>query len=129
VPKERFVGYPGAQRENDATPVYGWAGWDHLQQATALANMLIERGYPADDGRATALLAGLAELEPWLHQWHHDYEDLYAGSPADYFTAWLESQLAERGLTRETLAGWRPEAKRRGGARTAGTAKTTKKES
>lgn len=114
VPKERFVGYPGAQRENDATPVYGWAGWDHLRQATALANMIIERSYPADDERAVPLLAGLAELEPWLHQWHGEYEDLYAGSPAAYFTGWLEAQLAERGLTRETLAAWRPEARRRG---------------
>nr|WP_221473576.1 BREX-2 system adenine-specific DNA-methyltransferase PglX [Planomonospora venezuelensis] len=122
VPKERFTGYPGAQRENDATPVYGWAGWDHLQRATALANLLIERGYPEGDERATPLLAGLAELEPWLHQWHHEYEDLYAGSPADYFTEWLESRLAERGLTREALAAWRPEAGRRGG-RAAGTAK------
>ncbi|MGW4420862.1 BREX-2 system adenine-specific DNA-methyltransferase PglX [Streptosporangium sp. NPDC004631] len=114
VPKERFVGYPGAQRENDATPVYGWAGWDHLRQATALANMIIERSYPADDERAVPLLAGLAELEPWLRQWHGEYVDLYAGSPAEYFTGWLEAQLAERGLTRETLAAWRPEAGRRG---------------
>ncbi|MFC4060600.1 BREX-2 system adenine-specific DNA-methyltransferase PglX [Planomonospora corallina] len=122
VPKERFVGYPGAQRENDATPVYGWAGWDHLQRATALANTLIEREYPAGDERAVPLLAGLAELEPWLHQWHHEYADLYAGSPADYFTAWLDGRLAERGLTREALAAWRPEAGRRG-RRAAGTAK------
>ncbi|MEV0755514.1 BREX-2 system adenine-specific DNA-methyltransferase PglX [Streptosporangium sp. NPDC050280] len=126
VPKERFVGYLGAQRENDATPVYGWAGWDHLQQAMALANLLIERGYPADDGRATPLLAGLAELEPWLHQWHHDYEDLYGGSPADYFTAWLESQLAERGLTRQALAAWRPEARKRGATRSTKPARNTK---
>lgn len=126
VPKERFVGYIGAQRENDATPVYGWAGWDHLQQAMALANLLIERGYPADDGRATPLLAGLAELEPWLHQWHHDYEDLYGGSPADYFTAWLESQLAERGLTRQALIVWRPEARKRGATRSTKPARNTK---
>ncbi|MFI6887483.1 BREX-2 system adenine-specific DNA-methyltransferase PglX [Streptosporangium canum] len=123
VPKERFTGYPGAQRENDATPVYGWAGWDHLQQATALATLVIERGYPADDERAVPLLAGLAELEPWLHQWHGDYDDLYAGSPAEYFTGWLDGQLAERGLTRQALAAWRPETKRRGSGRN-----TTKRE-
>ncbi|MEU7983268.1 BREX-2 system adenine-specific DNA-methyltransferase PglX [Streptosporangium canum] len=123
VPKERFTGYPGAQRENDATPVYGWAGWDHLQQATALATLVIERGYPADDERAVPLLAGLAELEPWLHQWHGDYDDLYAGSPAEYFTGWLDGQLAERGLTRQALAAWRPESKRRGSGRN-----TTKRE-
>ncbi|MGV9326756.1 BREX-2 system adenine-specific DNA-methyltransferase PglX [Streptosporangium sandarakinum] len=115
VPKERFIGYPSAQRENDVTPVYGWAGWDHLQRATALATLVIERGYPADDERAVPLLAGLAELEPWLHQWHGDYDDIYAGSPAEYFTGWLDGQLDERGLTRERLAAWRPETTKRGG--------------
>ncbi len=35
VPKERFILYPGAERAGDATPVVGWAGWDHLQQAQA----------------------------------------------------------------------------------------------
>ncbi|MCA2181017.1 BREX-2 system adenine-specific DNA-methyltransferase PglX [Nonomuraea glycinis] len=114
VPKERFTGYPGAEREGDATPVYGWAGWDHLQQATALANLLIERAYPAGDPRAVPLLAGVAELESWLHQWYGDYDALYAASPAEYFTGWLETQLTEHGLTREALAAWRPEPKQRG---------------
>ncbi|MEU6715457.1 BREX-2 system adenine-specific DNA-methyltransferase PglX [Nonomuraea sp. NPDC046802] len=112
VPKERFIGYLGAEREGDVTPVYGWAGWNHLQQATALANLLIDRGYPAGDPRVVPLLAGIAELEPWLHQWHAAYDDLYAGSPADYFTGWLESQLTEHELTRQVLRSWRPAAKK-----------------
>ena len=37
VPKERFVAYPGLGREADPTPLVGWAGWDHLQCAQALA--------------------------------------------------------------------------------------------
>ena len=37
VPKERFISYPGCERGADPTPVIGWAGWDHLQQAQALA--------------------------------------------------------------------------------------------
>lgn len=114
VPKERFISYPGAEREGDTTPVYGWAGWDHLQQATALANLLIERGYPVGDHRVVPLLAGVAELEPWLHQWHDDYDALYAASPAEYFTGWLETQLAEHGLTREALTTCRLEPKQRG---------------
>jgi Type I restriction-modification system methyltransferase subunit len=114
VPKERFISYPNAERDGDATLVYGWAGWDHLQQATALANLIIERGYPQGDPRVVPLLAGIAELEPWLHQWHNEYDALYAASPAEYFTGWLETQLAEHGLTRDKLAAWRPEAKPRG---------------
>jgi len=38
VPKERFVSFPGAERDTDPTPVLLWAGFDPLQQATALAN-------------------------------------------------------------------------------------------
>ncbi len=37
VPKERFISYPGLERDTDPTAVIGWAGWDHLQQAQALA--------------------------------------------------------------------------------------------
>src|SRR5690606_582711 len=36
VPKERFISYPGANRDTDPTPLVGWAGWDHLQAAQAL---------------------------------------------------------------------------------------------
>ena len=31
------VSYPHCQRDGDPSLVVGWAGWDHLQQATALA--------------------------------------------------------------------------------------------
>ena len=103
----------GAERDGDPTPVYGWAGWDHLQQAKALASLIIERGYPTGDPRVTPLLAGIAELEPWLHQWHNQYAD-YGGTPAGFFTGWLETKLTEHGLTREALAAWRPETKQRG---------------
>ncbi len=37
VPKERFILYPDAGRDTDPTLVLGWAGWDHAQQALALA--------------------------------------------------------------------------------------------
>ncbi|MDL1949822.1 BREX-2 system adenine-specific DNA-methyltransferase PglX, partial [Acidobacteria bacterium ACD] len=37
VPKERFVHYPEAERAVDPAPVLGWAGWDPLQRARALA--------------------------------------------------------------------------------------------
>ena len=37
VPKERFISYPFCSRDADPALVIGWAGWDPLQQARALA--------------------------------------------------------------------------------------------
>ena len=37
VPKERFISYPAAGRDSDSTELLGWAGWDHAEQALALA--------------------------------------------------------------------------------------------
>ncbi len=72
VPKERFVSYLHCSRENDSSLVVGWAGWDHLQQAQALAGyyteMVEQEGWQAE--RLRPLLAGLGELMPWLKQWH-----------------------------------------------------------
>jgi len=119
VPKERFVAYPGAERDSDPSAVYGWAGWDHLQQARALATLVLHRAQ--QDGwageRLVPLLAGLAELEPWLRQWHDEPDPEYGGSPAEYISAFLSQQLGEVGRTREQLAAWRPEAVRRGRGR------------
>jgi SAM-dependent methyltransferase len=119
VPKERFVAYPGAERDTDPAAVCGWAGWDHLEQARALATLVLHRsqqdGWPGD--RLRPLLAGIAELEPWLHQWYHDPDPEYGGSPADYLSAFLDQQLGEVGCTRQELARWQPEAVRRGRGR------------
>ena len=41
VPKERWVAYPGAELEGDPSPVISWAGWNHRQQAQALAEYYI----------------------------------------------------------------------------------------
>ena len=71
VPKERFILYPDAGRETDPTPLLGWAGWDHAQQSLALSVIIADRekdGW-ADD-RLVPLVAGLAELQPWVEQWH-----------------------------------------------------------
>jgi hypothetical protein len=119
VPKERFISYPRAGRDGDKTAVLGWAGWDHLAQAQALARLILDRTqHQAWDGaRLTPLLAGLAELEPWLHQWHNEPEPLYGGSPAAFYTSFLDDQLQVHGLTREHLAAWPPESGRRPRAR------------
>ncbi|UER54532.1 BREX-2 system adenine-specific DNA-methyltransferase PglX [Kineosporiaceae bacterium SCSIO 59966] len=114
VPKERFISYPGAAREGDRTDVLGWAGWDRLAQAQALSRLVLERsqhdGWDAD--RLAPLLAGLTELEPWLHQWHEEPDPLYGGSPAAFYTAFLDDQLQGHGLTRDAVRAWRPQAHR-----------------
>lgn len=66
VPKERWISYPGCERGADGSLVIAWAGWTHLQQATALAGAYLDRkekeGWPPE--RLAPLLAGLLELLP-----------------------------------------------------------------
>jgi hypothetical protein len=116
VPKERFILYPGAERANDSTAVYGWAGWDHGEQAQALAGLLVDRqdneGW--DSERLTPLLAGLVELEPWLHQWYDEIDPEYGTSLAQDMTALLETRLSAAGLTRDDARAWRPAETKRG---------------
>ena len=116
VPKERFILYLGAGREGDPTPVLGWAGWDHAQQALALAT-LIQSGEQQgwSEHRLVPLVAGLCELLPWVEQWHGEPNALYGGSsPAEFFSGLLDSYMAKLGATRESLAAWRPPAPTRG---------------
>jgi hypothetical protein len=116
VPKERFIAYPGAQAGADASLVVGWAGWDHAQQARALARLLVERvnseGWDAE--RQVPLLAGLVELEPWLAQWHADPEPPFPTSPAHAIRGLLDARLAAVGRTRADVAAWRAPAPVRG---------------
>ena len=105
VPKERFVSYPKAGRDGDATELLGWAGWDHLAQAQALATVYLDRKNQAawKPEQLLPLLAGLAELEPWLHQWHGDPRPGFPGTPAKFFTGLIDTELATLGSDRPTL--------------------------
>ena len=84
VPKERFISYPYAGRDGDPSLLIGWAGWNHRDQAQALAMLIVDReqtdGWKAD--RLTPLLAGLRELLPWVRQWHADFDPDIGDSPA-----------------------------------------------
>lgn len=115
VPKERFVGYPNAGRDTDATELLGWAGWDHAEQALALAALIsqrIEEGW--DAAKLTPLLAGLHELAPWVRQWHNEIDPEYGESVADTIDSELTTRLDEHHLTVTDLTTWRPEQKTRG---------------
>ena len=114
VPKERFISYPCCSREADPALVVGWAGWDHLQQARALAawytEVVAQEGWSAE--RLTPLLAGLAELVPWLKQWHNAIDPDYHERMGDFFETFLQGQLQQHGLTHEDLEHWQPLAAR-----------------
>lgn len=118
VPKERFISYPFCWREADPSLVITWAGWDHLQQAQALAAWYTEvvehEGWPVE--RLKPLLLGLAELLPWLAQWHNDIDPVYHERMGDFFALFVQGQLQQHGLTRDDLDSWQPPAtsRRRG---------------
>ncbi|SCF44503.1 BREX-2 system adenine-specific DNA-methyltransferase PglX [Micromonospora mirobrigensis] len=106
VPKERFISYPQAGRDSDGSELLGWAGWDHLAQAQALASVYLDRktqeAWPAE--QLLPLLAGLVEIEPWVHQWHSDEQAAYMGSPAAFFTTFIDGELAQLSSDRSALA-------------------------
>jgi hypothetical protein len=121
VPKERFILYPHLGRDADSTPVLGWAGWNHLQQAQALAgyyhHVKEEEGWSVE--RLKPVLAGLLELIPWLKQWHNDVDPGTGERMGDTFEAFLETECQEFGFTKESLSDWTPPqtARRRGRSR------------
>jgi len=115
VPKERFILYPDAGRETDPTALLGWAGWDHAQQSLALSLIIGERekdGW-ADD-RLVPLVAGLAELQPWVQQWHAEVDPDYGVSLAAFCQEQLTARAAQVGKTLDELAAWRPTPATRG---------------
>ncbi|MEN9840717.1 MAG: hypothetical protein RL376_517, partial [Verrucomicrobiota bacterium] len=105
VPKERWVVYPGAERSEDPSPVIAWAGWDHAQQARALAEYFLEakQNYAFAPEKLKPLLAGLAELQPWLRQWHGEIDAAFGDSPARAIQAFLDAECRELGITMEDL--------------------------
>jgi hypothetical protein len=115
VPKERFISYPGCESDEDKEPVYGWAGWNHLQQAIALATLYMKRkqGEAWGKERLVPMLAGLDELLPWIWQWHPEATAESGGmKPGQYIADFLAAQCHELGVTVDELRAWRPQARR-----------------
>ncbi|MFB6977429.1 BREX-2 system adenine-specific DNA-methyltransferase PglX [Streptomyces scopuliridis] len=112
VPKERFISYGDT---NTATPnLYGWAGWDHKEQAQALATYLASASLTSE--QLTPYLAGLLELQPWLRQWHSEVDPMFGLSPADIYEGFRQDQQGANGLTDDALRAWRPAPATRGRA-------------
>lgn len=111
VPKERFIVYPGITKDDDQDVLVGWAGWNQLEQATALAALCQERktvdGWESE--RLVPLLAGLLELVPWLQQWHNEPNADFNGERlGDYYAQFVMEEARSLGLTLDDLRNWRP---------------------
>ncbi len=112
VPKERWVSYPGCERGADGSLPIAWAGWDHLQQATALAAYYLEmkesEGWEA--ARLQPVLAGLLELVPWLEQWHNEVDPVFGERMGAYYKGFVSEEARSHGFTLDDLRGWKPAA-------------------
>jgi hypothetical protein len=119
VPKERFILFPHCERAADPSPLVLWAGFNHLQQAQAIAayylDMKDREGWTAE--RLTPLLAGIAELVPWVKQWHNDPDPKHGERMGDYFAQFLADEAAALGLTVEAIRAWKPPSKKAGKAK------------
>lgn len=119
VPKERFTSVAGAEKDagsGDGTMVLAWAGFDHAQLAQALATLLFQR--QSTDGwtgeQLVPLLAALAEVVPWVEQWHPEVDPSIGQSLGAFYRGQVDQSLNAIGATRDTLAAWRPPAPTRG---------------
>jgi hypothetical protein len=110
VPKERWISYPDCERGADGSLPIAWAGWNHLQQATALAGYYVEKkdteGW--DRMRLKPLLAGLLELVPWLMQWHNEVDPVFGERMGNYYQGFVTEEARALGFTRDDLNAWTP---------------------
>ena len=109
VPKERFTSIWGAERDADPTLVLAWAGFDHAQMAQAIGTLLVDRQQTDgwDPDRSWPLVVALAELLPWLDQWHHEVVPAWGDSPAAIYRALTEQQALTGGRTIADASRWR----------------------
>ncbi|WP_337179469.1 BREX-2 system adenine-specific DNA-methyltransferase PglX [Hydrogenophaga borbori] len=110
VPKERWVSYPGCERGSDGSLVIAWAGWNHLQQATAVAGYYMDmkdsEGW--EPARLQPLLASLLELVPWLEQWHNELDSVFGERMGDYYRGFVTEEARGLGFTLDDLRAWKP---------------------
>lgn len=112
VPKERWVIFPHCEGA-DGQPLVAWAGYDHLQLAKAVAAHYVrvqEQEGGRDDPRLVPLLACLAELLPWLKQWHNGYDAEYGVAMGDYYEGFVQDEARQMGRTVEQVRAWQPPA-------------------
>ncbi len=117
VPKERFTSVAGAERDvnTDPTMVLAWAGFDHAELAQAITTLAVDRQAEGWDAhRIWPIVVAIAELLPWLDQWHADVDPRWGDSPAGLYRG-IAEQLALAGDRRlADAATWAPTAPTKG---------------
>ena len=112
VPKERFISFPYCERDADQSAVVGWAGWNHLQRAQAIAayyeRVKTQEGWTPE--RRIPLLTGILELLPWLRQWHNDIHPEYHERMGDFFQQFAEDEARAMEMTLDEIRAWTPPA-------------------
>jgi len=139
LPKERFIAYPSGA-SGKAGLVFGWAGWDHLQQLQAAIQLwqdeLNLHGHEFIPGAAAAgdeglgldaaarerlhpILQTMADLLPWVRQWHdedgaaNEFE-AYVSEQALRLEVSLDEARAYRRPARAGCRGWTGRRRRAG---------------
>ena len=113
VPKERWVSYPHLERNGDSSLLIGWAGYDHAQQAIALATYYqAAREDGSSNERLIPILAGIQELLPWVLQWHNQPDATGTGT-GDFLAEFLRDQLSHLNLSEGDIRAWTPPQKTR----------------
>lgn len=111
VPKERWVSFPHCEGP-DGLPLIAWAGYDHLQLAKAMAAHYVrvqEQEGGRDDPRLVPLLACLAELLPWLKQWHNDIDPEFSYRMGDYYEGFVQDEARQMNKSVDEIRAWQPE--------------------
>lgn len=115
VPKERFLSFPGSRIPDDATELYGWAGWDHAERGQAIARLANELARAiAPDEQIIPFVGALLELQPWLEQWYGEIDAQSGVSPASAISGATTALLGRLGIGADTVLAWRPAPATRG---------------
>jgi hypothetical protein len=110
VPKERWISFPHCEGEDGSLPI-AWAGYDHLQQAQAIAAHYVdiqEKTGGSQDPRLPTLLACLVELLPWLKQWHNDIDPEHNLKMGDYYADFVNEEARLMETTVDDIKDWTP---------------------
>lgn len=109
VPKERFILYPDAGRVTDPTPLLGWAGWNHGQQGLALAAIYaLRESEGVEHKQLVPVVAGIAEVLPWVKQWHSGVDPTLGVDLYEYLNGQLQEKAQQVGVPVSELGRWRP---------------------
>jgi len=104
VPSERWVCYPGVERAADQSLVLGYAGWNHLQQAQAIAAHYERlRNEGVSESQLARLLASLQQLLPWLLQWHNDLDPEFQLKMGDYYRTFIDDEARRLRVSTDEL--------------------------